>query len=378
MPIRLLHFIGQLGVGGCEKQLLELCRRIDRSKFELAVCSYSEKQYDLAPAFEKAGIRLFFVNKFSGIPKWQFLSTLRRFVQEFRPDIIHTWQYSANVWGRLAGLSCGHRRFVSSERGARPYGRHMWVLERILGRQTVWTANTDAVAQTIHQYLGVPRPRIHVVHNAVEAPGLDRATCRTEVRSELGLEPDTTIVLTVGRQTAAKNYPMFFRTAQRVLRQMTRVVFVGVGHGEQEAMLCQLQSRLGLQKDVLMLGLRHDVPRLMAAADIFVLCSDWEGFPNALVEAMSMGLPVVTTTFAGVEEIIGEGNRVCLTSDRDRDDQMAEQICRLISNPELMLSLGAAASQIAATRFGWDRLLGTMESFYERFMLSPSLLLREE
>ena len=110
--IRVLHLIGQIGVGGCEKQLLELCRRMGRDAFELAVGYYSPDPQDMRAAFEEAGVRLYYVNKFGGISLWGFFRALRGFIRDFQPDIIHTWQYSPNCWGRLAGLSCGHRRFI--------------------------------------------------------------------------------------------------------------------------------------------------------------------------------------------------------------------------------------------------------------------------
>lgn len=369
MPVRILHFIGQLGVGGCEMQLLGLCRRLDRSRFEFAVCSYASRRDSLAGEFEKAGAKVFFVDKFGGISKIAFLRTLRRFIAEFRPDIIHTWQYSANVWGRLAGLTSGYRRFISSERSARAYGVHMWLLERMLGRQTVWTGNTSAVADTISEYLGVPRAPIRIIHNAVEMPQLDRGACRDEVRRELGLAPDARIVLTVGRQTPAKNYPMFFRTAERVVKQFPDVVFVAAGHGEQEAELREILARMQLGNTVRMLGVRHDVPRLLGAADLFCFCSDWEGFPNALVEALAAGLPAVATSFAGVREIVeAEAGLLCRLVDCGRDDQMAEQLCQLLEDPQCGRALGDAARRSVAERFSWNRLVDTMSDLYTQFL----------
>lgn len=375
MPIRVLHFIGQLGVGGCEKQLLGLCRRIDRERFEFGVCYYAPDPDGMVQEFEAAGARLFHVNKFGGISKPRFFLQLRCFVRDFRPDIIHTWQYSANVWGRMAGLTCGYRRFISSERTARP---HLWpirVFERVLGRRTTWTANTQAVATWISRSIGVPHSEIRVIHNAVEMPEMDRDACRAEVRAELGLEPGTPIILTVGRQAPAKNYPMFYRVARRVIQEWPQAVFISAGHGILEDTLRKLHADMQLGKSVRMLGLRHDVPQLLAAADVFCLCSNWEGFPNVLVEAMASGVPAVTTDFAGVEEVINDGQeRLAVVVERERDDQMAEQILDLLADPGRRQSLGQAGKASVTARFSWGRLLEQMEDLYLTYVNDPQAL----
>ena len=364
--IRVLHIIGQLGVGGCEKQLLELCRRMDRDAIEQAVAYYSPDPQCMREAFAETGVRLYYVNKFGGISLWRFFLTLRGFIRDFQPDVIHTWQYSPNCWGRLAGLSCGHRRFIASERTAmRSPPPILRAFEMLFGRWTVYTANTEAVANAMRRSTGIPPERIHITHNGVEMKPIDKQQARLEVRAELGVPSDAPIVLAVGRLTKAKNYPMFLRVAGRVARKRPDAVFVIAGHGELKEPLEALRARLNLERSVRMLGIRSDVPRLMAAADVFCLCSLWEGFPNVLVEAMASGLPAVSTDFAGVGEILDDGGasigaRVGL----DRDDAMADCVLRWLSDPEQRASIGCAGRESAERRFSWPRLVRQMDQLY--------------
>ncbi len=366
--MRILHIIGQIGVGGCERQLLELCRRMDRKRFQFAVCYYSPNPDNMVSEFEDAGARLYYVNKFGGISLWRFFQTLRGFIRDFRPDVIHTWQNSPNWWGRLAGLSCGYRRFIASDRTLTQYPWPYRLLEVFLGGRTIRTANTAAVADWLTQTLKIRRDAIRVIHNAVELPPVDRAAARTDVRAELGVLPETPIVLTVGRQTAAKNYPMFYRVARRVARQRPDVVFVSAGHGEEEPHLRDLHRQMGLGRTVRMLGLRHDVARLMAGADVFCLCSRWEGFPNVLVEAMASGLPVVSTAFPGVKEVLeDEGNRLGVLVDIDGDEEMAARIVELLADSTRRDALGRAGRESVQRRFSWPRLVTQMEQLYAGF-----------
>jgi len=367
--VRVLHIIGQIGVGGCERQLLELCRRMDRGTFESGVCYDSPDPQNTPEAFEHAGVRLYYVNKFGGISLWRFFLTLRGFIRDFRPDIIHTWQYSPNCWGRLAGLSCGYTGFICSERSATRFPTALRAFEMVFGRRTLYVVNTKAVADALRRSTGCPRDRIRVVYNAVEMPAIEGERARREVRAELGLPPEVPLVLTVGRLTRAKNYPMFFRVARRVLQERPEVVFLAAGHGEEEARLRALHERMGLGPSVRMLGLRRDVPRLMAAADVFCLCSDWEGFPNVLVEAMASGLPVVTTDFAGVREILDkDGTRMGVLVDRNRDDQMSARVLDLLCDAAGRQDLGRKGREYVSQRFSWSRLTQEMERLYSDFL----------
>jgi glycosyltransferase involved in cell wall biosynthesis len=370
MPIRILHIIGQIGVGGCEKQLLELCRRIDHDRYELAVCYYSPCADNMIDEFNQTGARLYYVNKFGGISLWRFFQTLRGFIRDFKPDIIHTWQYSPNCWGRLAGLSCGYKRFICSERSAiKAFPKPLRVLELLLGRRTTYTVNTAAVADALQRSIRAPRNRIHIIHNAVDLPDVDPAQARAVLQTELGIPPLAPIVLTVGRLTEAKNYPMFFRVAQQVLSRRPDAVFLAAGHGELENSLRELHRRMGLGDGLRLLGLRHDVPRLLAAADVFCLCSRWEGFPNVLVEAMAAARPSVTTDFAGAREIVDDnGSRLALLVDIDADTQMAAAIVDLLSDADQRQALGQAARESVRRRFSWPRLLAELDHLYADFL----------
>src|SRR5206468_35244 len=129
---------------------------------------------------------------------------------------------------------------------------------------------------------------------------------RTALLRLHGCPIDARVVLSVGRLTAAKNYEMLFRIAERC-RGANQAHFFIAGHGELEQELKTMAARMSVLDRVHFLGLRRDVPALLASADVFCYTSRFEGFPNALLEAMAAGLPIFTTRFTGVEEIIEDG-----------------------------------------------------------------------
>jgi glycosyltransferase involved in cell wall biosynthesis len=369
MSTRILHIIGQIGVGGCEKQLLELIRRGDHDRYRYGLCYYSPNEDDMVRQFTEAGAQLFHVDKLGESSAWQFFRSLRRTIREFNPDIIHTWLYSANFWGRLAGRSLGLRHLIASDRSIMtPYPLAVRMVERML-RCTTWTANSQASAQRVRGLLGVRAQRMNVLYNAVDIPSRNVQEDRVEVRRELGLDPEQKLVLMVGRLTEAKDYPTLFRAAQRVFASDPSVTFLCAGHGELEAALRKDLAERNLTDRVRLLGLRQDVPRLLSAADVFCLSSRFEGFPNAVAEAMAAGLPAICTRFAGIEEVIQE-NRTGLLVEVGDDEDMARKVRELLADADARERLGRAAREWVRDNLSWERLLRQMDELY-RQVLEP-------
>lgn len=361
---RILHVIGQLHGGGCERQLLGLCRRLDPDRFELSVCWYGPTAYELDEEFRAAGVRTIFFNKFS-MPLWRFFLTLRRKIREASPDIVHTWLTSANFWGRWAALTCGVPHIVASER-TEVTGPNLVcnVTERLLARRTHRLANSEATAASVERYYGLPAERIRVIRNAVSLEPHDRETARGAVRRELQVPPQQKLAVMVAHLRAQKNHAMFVRAAARVCGQRPDVTFVSVGSGPLEREMIDLAASLGVADRVRFLGERPDAHRWLVGSDLFCFTTHFEGFPNAVLEAMMAGLPVVTTRFAGLDELLG-GRDIAVTVPLDDDEAMAREIAALLDDPGRCSRLGGEARAWVGERFPWDALVRTMESFYE-------------
>ena len=364
MPLRILHVISQIGLGGCELQLLELCRRHDPARWHLGVFYYAPNPDNMVDEFTRSGVELFYVNKFSmSLPS--FLLGMAGVIRQFRPDVIHTWQRSPNLWGRAVGLACGCTRLVASDRTMRPqYDSLFWpAVEMLLVPFTIRLGNSWAVARHVQKLLSLPRQRLRVIHNAVDLPDRDRQADRADVRKELHLPDEQKLVLTVGRLYQAKDYPTLFRAAAEIVPHRPDVTFLCAGHGAEQDALAQLHRQMGLGDRLHLLGLRRDVPRLMSAADVFCLPSQWEGFPNALAEAMASGLPAISTAFKGAREIVRDGQTGLVVPVGDHR-AVASAIMRLLSDDALRSSLALAGRQWVREHLSWPRLLGEMDSLY--------------
>jgi glycosyltransferase involved in cell wall biosynthesis len=302
------------------------------------------------------------VDRRGGVPF--FMARLIRAIAAGRPDVLHCWLVSAALWGRMAGrlvrvpdIVLSFRSSVIDEVPA------LRVARRFDGRSVRYLANNTSVADSLVCRVGVPRSRITVIFNGLDVEDYAAAGDRAGLLRSIGCPADARIVLTVGRLTVAKNFGMLMRVAQR-FRESELIHFLIVGHGELEADLKSEAARLGVTDRVHFLGLRRDVPALMAAADVFCYTSTFEGFPNALLEAMAASRPIVTTRFTGVEQVVEDGTSA-LVVPQDDDAAAFAAVRRLLANPAESASLGAAARRRAETSFSTARMVESTLAYYE-------------
>jgi len=301
----------------------------------------------------------------------RFFLRLRRAVGEVAPDVVHTWLCSANFWGRWAAVMSGVRHLVASDRSAeQPAGFFIRLYEQVLASRTERLANSRVIARGLEQKYGLPQDRIRVVYNAVHVPVAEREAARAQIRRELGISESHYLVVMVARQTWEKNYPMLIRAAARVRERRQDVTFVGVGRGMMMAELGALAMRLGVGQGVRFVDQRDDVPRWLAAADVFCLTSNTEGFPNAVLEAMMAGLPVVCTSFPSARELIPRDELGILVP-RDDDAAMAARVVGLLDDAAWRQRLGTAGQLWVGQRYSWPALVREMESLYTELVSAP-------
>ncbi len=304
-PINVIHIMPQVGTGGAEHQLLELIRGSDPDMVRHRVIYYSES-YDtsMLDRYRSQGVSLECIERNSKRPV-RFLRDLSSAIRQAQPDIVHCWLVSGNFWGRIAGIMAGIKVIILAWRSSRVWNaKGLWLLERFTKNRVCHLANSYACAGLVARAIGVLPETFEVIYNGINLEKYRQTKDRRSVFAGLTIPDNVKIATMVGRLTEAKNYPMLLRTAKRCREQNLPVHFVIVGHGERETELKALAEELNVAETVHFLGLRTDVPQVLAASDLFLYTSNWEGFPNALLEAMATGLPVITTDFDGVKELV--------------------------------------------------------------------------
>lgn len=300
--IRILYVVGNFVAGGAERHLLEMWRRIDRTRFDVEiVCMRAEGLF--LPDVRATGWPVHDLGigrRIYGPSGVRGLVRLVHHVLRFRPDVIHGYLFGPNLLAALAGRLAGVPAVVIAKRNVDAFETARQIaVQRFSARlATHVTAVSDAVAETVVA-LGVPRARITVIPNGVDA---GRFVARDAARAN-----GTPVIGSVGCLAARKDYGTLLDALALLDRRGVRFEAELVGDGPERAALEARARALGLAQRIRFLGERDDVALRLQGFDVFVLSSREEGIPNALLEAMAAGLPAVATAVGGTPEVLRDG-----------------------------------------------------------------------
>ena len=222
-------------------------------------------------------------------------------------------------------------------------------------------SRTGAIA--IENSLGIPRKKIQLVRSGVNLDEYSKATKRTEIRDELALRTDQHLVLYIGRLRAVKGVEFGLRAFALAKDERPNLCMALAGEGEQLCDLQNLTNDLRISDHVNFLGVRNDLPNLLAAADSVLMPSLNEGFPRTAIEAMAAGKPVIATRVGGTPEAIIDGKTGILVPVKDTS-AMAEALISLVDNTALRQRLGAAGAEIARNDFSITRYVNRLDELY--------------
>lgn len=378
--IPILFVIGTLEIGGAETQLVEMVRSLD-ARFAPTVCCLTSGG-PLADRLDDAGIPVTTIGLQSareGRGWMRFLPAfvrlpidLGRFVWHVRarrPAIVHGVLMHSYVLGAFAARLTGVPIVVASRRSLSHFKREKPFLrfaERIVNP---WTdrlvANSEAVKQDAVDTEGVPPEKIAVIYNGVDLEAYERVAPETvdALRRELALGAGP-VVIVVANLIGYKGHDYFLRAWVEVCRVFPDAVALLVGDGPVRAEREADARNLGIEANVRFLGVRRDVPALLAVADLLVHPSLEEGFCNALLEAMAASRPVVATDVGGNREAVVEGETGLLVPAADAG-RLASATLAVLQRPDRGAAWGRAGRGRVAERFQRSRMLPEYEALYD-------------
>ena len=338
--LRVLLLIKCLGQGGAERILVDLAANADKDAFEYEVAYVLAREDGLVPEMRATGTP---VHCLGARGDWdlEWLAKLRRLILRGRFDVVHAHlPYSAGL-GRLVTWTVG-----SSARPKYVYTEHsIWdrtpAPVRLLNaagirRDDALVAVSESVRDALPRHLR-KRARI-VVHGVDLSQAQDlvarRPEVRRQVRQELALGDESCIVLTVANLRAEKGYDVLLEAAGTALGRGLEATFVSAGRGPLAEPMRQLHRQMGLGDSFRFLGPRDDVLRLMVASDLFVLPSRHEGLPVTLMEATSVGLPIVASAVGEIPKVITDGVDGLLVAPGD-PSALAETVEKLVGDTAL-------------------------------------------
>ncbi len=369
---KVLHLITDLDTGGAERMLHKLLSKAERGAFELGVVSLT----DIGPVgkeIEKLAIPVEALGMRRGVPNPLALPRLARRLRKFRPNVIQTWMYHANLVGGLAGklaagvpVIWGIRNAVlvpgASKRTTIGVAKvcawlSSWLPERIVC--------CSEASRRAHIELGYQAGKIVVIPNGFDLERFKpNAESRVSVRRELGVADDALLIGSVARFDPLKDHRNLVQAARQLHGTHPEVHFVLCGQGitwDNRALAGWIEAA-GLRQRFHLLGLRSDIPRLQAAFDLAASSSLSEGFPNVIGESMACGVPCVVTDVGDSAVIVGDTGRVV----PPRDPQALALAWQELTErgDEGRRRLGEAARRRIGEKYFLERIVQEYEALY--------------
>lgn len=366
MATRIAFCITELNDGGAERAFVRLVTGLERSEWLPAVITLQGGP--LADELRAAGVPVTALGLSRTGQALRGLKLLTGALREFRPAILQTWLYHANLLGRIAAWRAGVPHVVAGIRVAEHRSRWRLRLDR-------WTARlvdrhvcvSEGVAQFMHLHGGLPRNALTVIPNGVDFARY--ADAKPVDLTSLGIPPLSPTVLFAGRMDPQKRPFLFLTAAERLVQALPNAHFLMVGDGPLRAEVDNWICSRNLGGRIHLLGWRNDLPSLFKSAACFVLTSRWEGMANVLLEAMAAGTPVVATDVEGVRELVTPGSTGLLV-DPDSPTSLIDAIADVMRNPEAAAHRARAAQTYVQQNFTLDRVALSYANLY-REIISP-------
>lgn len=361
---RILQIIPTLDQSGAEKQLSLLACHLPKDRFEVAVCAITRGGY-YEQVLREHGIPVHVLAKRF---KWDPRALLRlyRCIADFKPDIVQTWLFAGNSYGRVAAKLAKVPHIIASERCVDSWkGSYQFAIDRRLVHWTdVVVANSQAVSDFYVRQVGLPAEKMRVIPNAAVVPQNNGTDDTLPIREELHIGADETVIGFVGRLWPQKRVHDLIWATDVLRIAGWKIHLLVVGEGPRKPALERFARNLELQDHVHFLGHRQNVATLLRQMDVLVLPSKFEGMPNVALEAMHLGTPVVATDIPGMSELIIDGVTGLLVPPC-KPFALAKAIDQLLRDPARRSIIAEAARDRVTQHFSVERMVSAYQQLYE-------------
>lgn len=370
---KILHIIESLGRSGAEKRLADDLKYLDKDKFENMVCSlYSTK--DMIEGIP-SDIRLACLDMRGITDFYKGFKGLLKIIRFFKPDIIHTQLFGANLYGRIIGRLFSNAKIVTTfqypdyekDTETEIHSHKRYVIDFIV--TNMFCDKVIAVSNYVKKSVG-NKLRIkgcEVIYNYLNAADLDFKNIpeseKNKLRKTIGLEEEDFVLINIGRLVPQKGQRGLLEAFVSVLEKIPRAKLIIVGQGPLLEELQNLTVRLGISSKVIFLGKRRDIYNLLSISNLFVFTSINEGLGVVLLEAMAASLPCIAYNVGPIPEIIKDRETGYLVPKGDKKN-MAESIYNIFLNYDEAITIGKKARRYVEENFCAKVSVSKLEDLY--------------
>lgn len=353
-PVDVVMLLTSFAIGGTERQMVELARRLDPSRFRVHLACFHQRGRLLDDIPSHIPIREFPVQGFLNVAAVGRLISFASWCRSVDAAIVHTCDLYANIFGlpgaALAGVPvriANRREILTGDKSPAKLRT-----QRLAYRAAHAVVANSSAARDQLALEGVPVDKLRLIANGLDTRRFVPVSPRAEIRR----------IVMVANLRPEKGQDTLLAAAPRILARYPDASFTFVGDGPRREALETLTRALGVTDRVRFLGESRDVAPILAEHDLFVLPSRSEAFPNALIEAMATALPVVATDVGGIPEVVRPGSGLLVRPDDER--ALADAVLALMDDPAAAAALGRAARTDVERHYTIDRMVERFEQLY--------------
>ena len=368
--LRVVTLVDRLGTGGAERLAIQTTTRLDPERFDRTLCA--SRDFDVAVSkrhvanaledLRGAGVRVLGLKRTSARQVWAWWP-LYKFLRQERIDVLHSHKFGSNLWGTAIGRMARVPVIVAHE--------HTWSFE---GKPWRRIGDREVIARGSSAFIAVSREDrrrmieiekidpddVMFIPNGIPTPPPPTGA---DVRAELGIAADAPVIGTVSVLRPQKALDVLLRATRILVDEFPALRVLIAGEGDRRFALEDLTKELGLEDNVLFLGVRTDVPDVLEALDVAVNSSDFEGSPLSVMEFMEAGKPIVATRVGGVPDLIDDGVHGRIVEPRD-PAAFAAAVAELLRDPERAREMGLRAQERRRAEFDIDVMVRRLEDLY--------------
>ncbi len=359
----ILYLSTSSGPGGAERVISNLSASLDPARYRAILCLFRPGW--IQEHTENRGVRTYVIPT-QGMFDWRWVLRVKRLLKDEHVDLIHAHEFDANVQGTFVAALSGvplvatvHGKNYFWEKLRRRLA-YQWV-----SRNATMVAVSENLKQFIVEKVGVDSGHVKVVYNGVDLLPHCGPADIDQCRKELDLPTGDQIVGVVGNLYPVKGHQYLIAAIPAVLAKCPNTTFIFAGRGQLEGELKEQVHQLGVAPKVRFLGLRQDIPRILAVLHAFVLPSLSEGLSMAILEAMVAGKPVIATDVGGNPELVEDSETGYLVPSQN-SQALADRLISLLMNRDRALQFGKVGQLRAQGQFSLRTMVREYQAIYDQ------------
>jgi L-malate glycosyltransferase len=371
--IKILHIIKSLGRGGAEMLLPETLKLHDKNRFEFHFIYFLPWKNQMVESIRSNGGEVFCIAANNNFRLMLKINDVVRYVRDNKIQLIHAHLPWAGILARSVRKHTGVPLiYTEHNKQERYHFATRWMNLATMNDNTKIIAVSGDVAESIHKHKPKVRPSITTILNGVNTDHFKREYFEGSiVRRQLGIPADAPIIGTIAVFRFQKRLDLWMELANDILTSNREAHFIIVGDGPLKDTLLRKRQSLRLEDRIHMPGLQTEVRPYLASFNIYMMSSIFEGLPVALLEAMSMRCPIISTDAGGIKEVIRPGVDGFLCG-VDEPQKLVGYACDLVNHRSIMIQYADRARARVVDSFSMGKMVCELEALYTKTALAGS------